>query len=199
MPIDETAIAIKKVAEQYELYKDIVKIGLGAIIGSIGTIIGILINNKHEIKKIDKTLISEKEKNKTETNIRLLENATYEIEQYTTKIKFIIKIWYMCFVNNNNMTYKEIEETDIYKTAIINYQESVKNIEKAKAILILINAIDIKNIIMTHHDIIIMQHNQLKLNSTTIKIKDIYKPIEEKIHLEEKKLEEAIIKFYQKI
>jgi len=124
--------AITEITQRYELYKDIVKIGLGALIGATASIITIFIKNQHEFKKIEKESTTQNTKLKLEIKVKILEecieslniffNTEYKLRNCLYRLRFTNKFYNELDINIK----KEIANTEEYGMAVDNISSIIR-------------------------------------------------------------------------
>jgi N-glycosylase/DNA lyase len=78
-----TTEIFNETAKQYEIIHDIVKIGLGAFIGVLGTLTVTILNNKNELRKIEEQYERENKKFRLEKKYEILEETLIYINNFS--------------------------------------------------------------------------------------------------------------------
>lgn len=82
MDTQTTVEALKEISEKYELYRDIVKIGLGALIGALASLVTVFLKNKHELAKVEREYQNQSDKHKLEIKVRIVEEVIEIVNKY---------------------------------------------------------------------------------------------------------------------
>ena len=164
MDTQSTTEAIKEITERYELYKDIVKIGLGALIGASASLITVLLKNKHELKRIDKQHYNETNKHKLEIKAKILEDVIELVNNFSNESYNFFNQVYK--VKHNDIYFKDMNKE--MKTKILanrdNYVNSLHGVSNARRKLEMIGATEVSNKLSELKDSIHCNRNKI-LNS----------------------------------
>jgi len=136
----QTTETITEITQRYELYKDIVKIGLGALIGASASIIAVLMKNKHELRRIEKEYDNQTNRHKLEIKVRILEEVIDLVNKfYIEDYNFRNKVYKMRY---HDKYYKDLSEEDRnnFLLNVNEYVNALQGIENAKRKLDMINA-----------------------------------------------------------
>lgn len=178
----QTTEALKEISERYELYKDIVKIGLGALIGASGSLITVFLKNKHELKKLEKESEYQSNKHKLEIKVRILEEVILLVDEFSNQdYTFRNFIWKLRFYDKY---FKEIDNVKREKllSNVDAYVSSINGIQSARRKLDMIGAESISQILDELRKKSLQQRNEilnseLKISFTNEEWKERYQDI----------------------
>lgn len=121
----QTTETITEITQRYELYKDIVKIGLGALIGASASLIAVFMKNNHEINKLEKEYNNQSNKHKLEIKVKILEECIELTNTFfNVEYKLINSLYRTRF---SNKLYKDLSEND--KKEIANTEEFARGLD----------------------------------------------------------------------
>lgn len=129
-----TTETLKEISERYELYKDIVKIGLGALIGAVASLSTIFIKNKHEFKKMDKEYENQNNKHKLEIKVKILEdcieltNTFFDVEYKLRNNLYRLRRTNKFYKELNENQKKELANTEEFSLTITNISIIVRKL-----------------------------------------------------------------------